>query len=166
MLGDRPIREVVEHARRFVVALDGIDGRVLDLGAGGGVPGLVIAAERPDLEIDLLDRRRKRTDFLEQMVRRLGWEERVSVRCVDAVAYGRRHPFTYAAATARGFGPPAETLRTARRLVEPGGRVVISDPPDGDRWPPSLLDTLQVERVNSAIPAVAVFHVKHPEPNA
>ncbi len=42
-LGARPIAEVVEHARSFVTALDGVVGSVADIGAGGGVPGLVIA---------------------------------------------------------------------------------------------------------------------------
>ena len=41
---------------------------VLDLGAGGGVPGLVIAHDLPDLHVTLLDRRAKRTDFLERVV--------------------------------------------------------------------------------------------------
>jgi len=35
---------------------------------------------------------------------------------------------------ARGFGPPSRTLQLAVRLVRPGGVVVISEPPDGDRW--------------------------------
>ena len=44
-LGARPIDEVIEHARSFVRGLDavGSNGSVIDLGAGGGVPGLVIA---------------------------------------------------------------------------------------------------------------------------
>ena len=63
-LGDRPIDEVIEHARAFVSAVEGISGSVIDLGAGGGVPGLVLAVDRPDLLITLLDRRTKRTDLL------------------------------------------------------------------------------------------------------
>ena len=42
-LGDRPIDEVVDHARAFVDALEGVTGSVIDLGAGGGLPGFVIA---------------------------------------------------------------------------------------------------------------------------
>ena len=62
-LGERPIPEVIAHARGFVSALGEVTGSVIDLGAGGGVPGLVIAVDRPDLAITLLDRRTKRTDF-------------------------------------------------------------------------------------------------------
>ena len=39
LLGARPVVDVIEHARGFVTALDGVDGEVVDLGAGGGVPG-------------------------------------------------------------------------------------------------------------------------------
>ena len=88
-LGARPIGEVIEHARAFVEALEELsaNSRVLDLGTGGGVPGLVIAADRPDLQVTLLDRRTKRTDFLERGVRRLGWTERVSVMATDVTAW-------------------------------------------------------------------------------
>ena len=67
-LGGRPIDEVVEHARSFVDALDGVTGTVIDIGAGGGVPGLVVAHDRPDLRLTMVDRRAKRTDFLQRMV--------------------------------------------------------------------------------------------------
>lgn len=156
-LGARPITEVIEHARFFVDALNELpaDARLIDLGSGGGVPGLVIAAERPDLHVTLLDRRTKRTDFLERIVRRLGWTERASVTALD-VANLRPDPL-FDAAVARGFGPPAETLVVAARLVRVGGLVVISEPPAGDRWERDVLTRAGVERVNVSVGRVAVF---------
>ena len=47
MLGERPIDEVIAHAGAFVDALAGTRGTVVDLGSGGGVPGLVIARAAP-----------------------------------------------------------------------------------------------------------------------
>ena len=106
---------------------------MIDLGSGGGVPGLVIAHDRPDLHVTLLDRRTKRTDFLERSVRRLGWTERVSV--VAPMSHRSTPTPSFDAAVARGFGPPAETLTVAARLRdEPVAHVVISEPPTGDRW--------------------------------
>ncbi len=145
-LGDRPIDEVIDHAQAFVQALEGVSGAVVDLGSGGGVPGLVVAADRPDLLVTLLDRRTKRTDFLERVVRRLGWTDRVTVVNGDADRWWRELERPFAAATARGFGPPERTLRTALRFVGSGGRVVISEPPTGDRWASDLLVELGVER--------------------
>ena len=98
---------------------------MVDLGAGGGVPGLVIAHDRPDLRLTLVDRRSKRTDFLRRVVRRLRWSTRVDVVTADVEAViGRRGPAAFDAAVARGFGPPDTTLRFATQLVRAGGRIV------------------------------------------
>lgn len=133
-LGDRPVEEVVDHARGFVDALHDVDGTVIDLGAGGGVPGLVIAHDLVDLRVVLVDRRTKRTDFLERVVRRLGWSDRVDVVVADVEDLARREPGHFDAAVARGFGGPRPTLELASRLVRRGGVVLVSEPPDGDRW--------------------------------
>src|SRR6056297_4107399 len=71
-LGEGEIAAVVQHARWFVGALGALaDGAsILDLGSGGGIPGLVIANDRPSLSVTLIDRRAKRTDFLSRMVSR------------------------------------------------------------------------------------------------
>jgi 16S rRNA (guanine527-N7)-methyltransferase len=147
-LGARPIVEVIAHARGFVRALDdcGPLHTVLDLGAGGGVPGLVIAHDRPDLAVTMLDRRAKRTDALERVVRRLGWGARVDVVCQDAANFEPDDQFD--AVVARGFGPPDFTLSCAVRLVRPGGTIVISEPPGDDRWDPALLDALGLQRID------------------
>jgi 16S rRNA (guanine527-N7)-methyltransferase len=138
LLGDRPIPEVIAHAGAFVTALAPVTGRIIDLGSGGGVPGLVIADARADLEIVLLDRREKRTDFLERVVRRLGWSDRVQVVHGDAAVLGRRAPHRarYDAAVSRGFGPPDVTVRLSTPFVCAGGWVILTDPPagHGDRW--------------------------------
>jgi len=161
-LGDRPIVEVVEHARLFVAALDGLDSvlggrpQVIDLGSGGGVPGLVIAYCRPDVALTLLDRRTKRTDFLQRVISRLGWGDRVTVIADDAASVVKSRREFYDGAVARGFGPADQTLTIATALIRPGGRAVISEPPRGDRWPSALLEELGVERLPSA-GRVAIF---------
>ncbi|HSM67599.1 MAG TPA: hypothetical protein VK860_14945, partial [Ilumatobacteraceae bacterium] len=60
------------------------------------------------------------------------------------------------AVVARGFGPPESTLALAARLARPGGRIVISEPPSGDRWAPEVVASLGVERIAVDGP-VAVF---------
>ncbi len=155
MLGDRPIVDVIEHARAFVAALDGVSGRVADLGSGGGVPGLVIALDRPDLEVVLVDRREKRTDFLSRVVIRLDLVDRVEVRCVDVADLVQTEAGRFDGVVARGFGPPEPTLRAGLSLATTAGRVVISEPPAADRWPVALLDALAVSRHRHG--PVAVF---------
>ncbi len=151
-LGTRPVGEVIEHARGFVRALEawGPIGSVLDLGSGGGVPGLVIAHDLPATQVTLLDRRAKRTDALERVVRRLGWHDRVTVICRDVDAFEPDAGFD--AVVARGFGPPEFTASTAARLVRPGHPIVISDPPGENRWDDELLARLGLHWAPSAFP--------------
>jgi 16S rRNA (guanine527-N7)-methyltransferase len=148
-LGARPIADVVAHARGFVRVLraHGEVETVLDLGSGGGIPGLVVAHDLPELHVTLLDRRAKRTDFLERVVRRLGWTDRVSVICSDVESFLPTDPFD--AVVARGFGPPEFTLSAATRLVRAGGPMVISEPPDADRWDEDVLARLGVRRLTT-----------------
>lgn len=155
-LGARPIAEVIEHAQAFVAALDDVHGSVIDLGSGGGVPGLVVAIERPDLRIVLLDRRTKRTDFLERAVRRLDISDRVEVIAADIDDALRDGLGGFDAAVARGFGPPGWTLRRAVRCIREGGAVIVSEPPIGDRWDAELIESLQLKRI-AADPRVVKF---------
>ena len=158
MLGSRPVTEVIDHASGFVRALVDVTGVVIDLGTGGGVPGLVIAAACPDLRLVLVDRRATRTDHVRRLVRRLGWSERVEVLTADIerlVAEERR----FDAAVARGFGPPTTTLAAAASLARTGGLIVISEPPPGtpSRWADLDLGEYDVVQIPSPSPTVATF---------
>ena len=158
MLGSRSVAEVIDHSGGFVRAIADVTGVVIDLGTGGGVPGLVIAAARPDLHLVLVDRRATRTDHVRRLVRRLGWTDRVEVLTAETdqlASEGRR----FDAAVARGFGPPTTTLAAAASLVRPGGVVVISEPPPGtpSRWHEVDLARYDVSQTPSPSPTVATF---------
>lgn len=112
--------------------------RAVDLGAGGGVPGLVLALALPSSRWTLLDASHRRTAFLRDAVERLGLAARVAVRTSRAEAAGRDHELRQGAdvVVARGFGPPPVTAECAAPLLRPGGVLVVSEPPGGaDRWP-------------------------------
>lgn len=140
-LGDRPIEWVVEHCREYVDALADTSGSVVDLGTGAGVPGLVVGHDRPDLEVTLVDRRRNRIDRVRRAVRAAGLSN-VTARATSTEALADRVGRSFDAATARSFGAPDVVLTAGRSLVRPGGRLIVSEPPDGDRWSavPALAD--------------------------
>jgi 16S rRNA (guanine527-N7)-methyltransferase len=135
MLGPAPVAEFIEHSELFVAALADLTGTVVDLGSGGGVPGLVVAWRRRDLDVVLVDRRATRTDHLRRLVARLGLGERVTVLTSEARALPRLLGRTVDAVVARGFGRPDEVVRAAAPILAVGGRLVVSEPPGGeDRW--------------------------------
>jgi 16S rRNA (guanine527-N7)-methyltransferase len=92
-------------------------GRLIDVGSGNGSPGLVLALLRADLEVTLLEPRRKRWAFLREAARAAGRPD-VDVRRERHDAYP---------------GPPAATvtlralalpLAALAPLVAPGGQVL------------------------------------------
>lgn len=163
-LGDRPIDEVINHARQFCAGLVGVTGRVLDMGTGAGVPGLVIAVDRPDLELVLVDRRATRMDELSRAVTSLGVGDRVTVLTADMddLARDPKHRGCYSAVVSRGFGPPDVTARAARPMLKNGGVLVVSEPPQPDpaRWPNPLLKELEFSEPQY-LQGIVMFHVEH-----
>jgi 16S rRNA (guanine527-N7)-methyltransferase len=139
--GTLPLAESVEHAEQFVAVIPTQAHNLVDLGSGGGLPGLVIACRRPDLEIVLVERRRTRADLLRRAVAALELVSRVTVLDEDVSALAQRQPQFFDVATARSFAAPAVTIRWAAALLRRGGRLVVSEPPtdDPNRWPNSLL---------------------------
>ena len=163
-LGIQPVKDMISHACAFADALPLSVRTCVDLGSGAGVPGLVIAIARPEIQLTLVDRRSKRTDALQRAIKALGIEEQVSVVCADVESFARtantKHSFD--AACARGFGPPEFTLQWSAELVKTGGVIVVSEPPPGspDRWQGIDLPGLGVSEPTRIGP-VAMFHVEH-----
>jgi 16S rRNA (guanine527-N7)-methyltransferase len=147
-LGARPIDEVIDHAMAFVHALPSGILRVVDLGSGAGIPGLIIGEARPEVQLTLVDRRAKRTDALERAIRALGWEDRARVICGDVATLAKKPEWQdgFDAVVSRGFGPHETTLRLSAALAAPHGVVVLTEPPEGtpNRWRQELVDELQV----------------------
>src|SRR3712207_3205547 len=52
---------------------------LLDVGSGGGVPGMVLAIARPDLDVTLLDATGKKVRFLQETAAALGLERVVAI---------------------------------------------------------------------------------------
>ena len=80
------------HSEGFLRALllEAVDGPVLELGSGGGLPGLVLAVEDQDLRLVLLDSARRSADFLRWAVEELQLSSRVEVVNARAEELGTR----------------------------------------------------------------------------
>lgn len=140
-LGPGPVAPQVRHAEGFAeVAEDAVDmrtRRVVDLGSGGGLPGLVLAVRWPDAAFCLVDANERRAGFLVNAVGRLGLAERVDVLRARAEVVGRERRGWADLVVARGFGPPAVTAECAAPLLAARGMIIVSEPPvpEGSRWP-------------------------------
>jgi 16S rRNA (guanine527-N7)-methyltransferase len=160
-LGPGPVAEHIEHAERFGRALLSSGpavGRFVDIGAGGGVPGLVLLSRYPTWSGVLLDAAQRRCSFLVWALAALELQDRAEVWCgrAEEIGHERRAREQFEAVVARGFGPPASTLECAAPLVAPNGVIVISEPPTPRRWPDGPLAELALRQLESE-PSVAVF---------
>lgn len=151
MLGAAPIADVIEHSSVFLAPLAAVSGTVVDLGSGGGVPGLVIAWMRPDLHVVLVDRRATRTDHLRRLVVRLRRHDQVEVLNAEAAALPRLLDRPADAIVARGFGSPSQVLKAALPALASSGIIVVSAPPDDvdTRWPAELLEAHDVRSLTT-----------------
>lgn len=141
-IGEASLEAAVQHAAQFVALVPSTARTLVDLGSGGGLPGLVIAVQRPDLQIVLVERRAQRADLLRRAVSSLAIGEYVSVQGSDVRDVASVRANTFDVVTARSFAAPRITARWAGELLRSGGRLIVSEPPVDDpaRWATSVVD--------------------------
>jgi 16S rRNA (guanine527-N7)-methyltransferase len=161
-LGTMPLTDQVDHALGFVAILEeelaGAPASVIDLGTGGGVPGLVLVCCWPDSRVVLMDASERRTAFLVEALE--GWPtaHRAEVLRGRAEELGRDDDWRerFSAVTSRSFGIPAATAECGSSFLEVGGLLVVSEPPDtpaSERWPAEGLATLALVPAKTVRPA-------------
>ncbi|MHB1076174.1 16S rRNA (guanine(527)-N(7))-methyltransferase RsmG [Thiobacillus sp.] len=94
-------------------------GRVLDVGSGGGLPGIPLAIARPDLQVTLIDSIAKKTAFLLQTKTELGLD---NLAVVTNRVEDYRPETGFDLITSRAFSDLREFVALTRHLLEPAGR--------------------------------------------
>lgn len=121
-------------------------GAWLDLGTGAGLPGLVIAAARPDVPCVLVESRRKRADWLATVANELGLAKcRVEGQKLENV-----ESFPAGVISARAFAPLPKLLDLSARFstqdtvwLLPKGQSAVQEV---DRLPPEAAAMFHVEQ--------------------
>jgi 16S rRNA (guanine527-N7)-methyltransferase len=137
---------LLDDALRGVPLIAATEGPIVDVGSGGGTPGLPLAASLPEREVTLLEAERRKCRFLERWTEELPnlhvvWGraeeqplERYGVAAAKAlaepvVAIEWCLPLVYeGGAVVLWVGPSAEPARVARAAERVGGSLVDSPP--------------------------------------
>jgi 16S rRNA (guanine527-N7)-methyltransferase len=99
---------------------------LLDIGSGGGVPGLPLAIARPVLRVVLLDATAKKVRFLEATARELGLENVVAVHGrAEELARDGQHRERYDIVTARAVARLVTLVELALPFLAVGGRALL-----------------------------------------
>jgi 16S rRNA (guanine527-N7)-methyltransferase len=146
------VRDLAEarrvHLDESLAALEALppfQGSIVDVGSGGGAPGIPLAATLPEREVTLLESNRRRCDFLERWA-----EEFPNLRVVCGRAE-EQPTEEFGVAVARALAPPPVAAEWCLPLVAPGGAAVLFVGPSAE-----------VERVAAVAEQLAAEPVESP----
>jgi 16S rRNA (guanine527-N7)-methyltransferase len=115
-----PARMVSHHLLDSLAAVPYFDAAtVLDVGSGGGLPGIPLAIARPDIQVTLIDCVAKKTAFLLQVKAELGL---ANVRVMTGRVEEIRPETRFDIITSRAFSDLREFVSLTRHLLKPRGR--------------------------------------------
>ena len=130
------------------VASTNVPIRVLDVGSGGGLPGVVLAIVMPKWQVDCVDAVAKKATFVRQVAAELGLRNLHGLHARAENLQGGPNGGPYALITSRAFASLADFCALTRHLLMPGGAWVAMK----GLVPETEMRALQAE--------VDVFHVE------
>ena len=119
-------RVLLDDALAGLGLVRGVDGPIVDVGSGGGTPGIPLAASLPHREVTLLEAERRKTEFLERWTGELPNLRVIWGRAEEQVTD------RYKVAVAKALAQPPVAAEWCLPLVEEGGIVVLWVGPSAD----------------------------------
>ncbi|MCE9590385.1 MAG: 16S rRNA (guanine(527)-N(7))-methyltransferase RsmG [Planctomycetes bacterium] len=133
------IREPEAAWRRHIIdsltVLPGLEefaagARMIDVGSGGGLPGIPLAIARPDMEFTLLEATGKKANFLRECAKEIPLPNVSVVQDrAENVGQAKKHREAYDAAVCRALGPMRELLEYTLPLVKVEGLLFVMKGP-------------------------------------
>ena len=110
---------LLEDSFRGVDVVRELKGPIVDVGSGGGAPGIPLAVALPEREVTLLEAERRKADFLSRWT-----DELPNLRVVWGRAEEQK-PDRFGVATAKALAPPPVAAEWCLPLLQPGGAAVL-----------------------------------------
>lgn len=123
-----PIEIAVRHFLDSIAAAPLIpaQARVLDVGAGGGFPGIPLKQLQPALRVTLIDASRKKTHFLKHVIRTLGLDHTEVLHCrAEEMARKTGYARGFDMIVSRALTSVTRMTQLAFPLLKPGGTVLV-----------------------------------------
>jgi 16S rRNA (guanine527-N7)-methyltransferase len=117
---------LLDDALRAADVVRAFDGGIVDVGSGGGSPGIPLAAALPEREVVLLEARRRKADFLRETARSFP-----NVTVVEGRAE-EQEVERYGVAVAKALAQPPVAAEWCLPLVRVGGAVLLWLGPSAD----------------------------------
>jgi 16S rRNA (guanine527-N7)-methyltransferase len=127
LIGDALALLDVDELQGAARAVDGAPW--VDLGSGGGVPGIPLALALPDVRFTLIEAVGKKCAFLREAVALLGLGERVEVACArseELTAVGAPARESFGVVLAKAVGSLSVVVELAAPALRPGGLLLVS----------------------------------------
>jgi 16S rRNA (guanine527-N7)-methyltransferase len=157
--GDEARRVHLDESLAALETVQRFEGPIVDVGSGGGAPGIPLAQALPEREVTLLEATRRKCDFLERWTAEL---PNLRVVCGRA----EEQPLdTWGVAVAKALAPPPVAAEWCLPLVALGGAVVLYVGPtaQADRVA-QVADLLAAELNADSPPGLLVLRKLGPTP--
>jgi 16S rRNA (guanine527-N7)-methyltransferase len=149
-------RVLLEDSLRAAEVVSEFEGPVVDVGSGGGAPGIPLAVALPEWEVTLLEANGRKCDFLRR------WAP-PNARVVQGRAE-EQETDGYGVAVAKALAPPVVAAEWCLPLVAPGGAAVLYVGPTADADAVALVAELLAARLVSGPPGLLVLRKEGPTP--
>lgn len=160
-----PEEVLLRHVLDSLVPLAYLSGvtRLLDVGPGGGFPGIPIKIFRPELFVVLVEARRKKAAFIQHVVARLDLRgiEVVWARLGDEEVNRQFADTPFDAIITRATFPGAKILKLGLPVLRPGGTILLMKGKTDERQ----LEELKEEAANQGRAVVQVAPYQLPGSN-
>jgi 16S rRNA (guanine527-N7)-methyltransferase len=158
LAGEEARRVHLEESLMAVGAVHEFDGPIIDVGSGGGAPGIPLAVQFPHREVTLLEANRRKCEFLERWARELP-----NVRVVRGRA--EEQPVdSWGVAVAKALAPPPVAAEWCLPLVAPDGAAILFVGPSADRARVARVAELLRAQLEPSPPGLLVIGKRWPTP--